>query len=207
MTNPAKIVSTLIDENAGDTLFRGVLLSVAGGLATLRRDGSNTTEGPYPTIDSPILAVGDEVLVARVGTGYVVVGRIRRGGIPATPIPAGSVILEWYIDRSSAPVVMTTANTKYDATGCTLALTSGRWLVFCFEGLYIVGTGSQFTGYIRDSANTVLTTQVSGVGGMTNLTFFDVITLSAAATIKPSASCNANDATLDNAILLAVKVG
>lgn len=206
--NPASVVQDLIGRDAEQTLFRAILLGITNGQGTIRRDGSDVTEGPYPSIDSVVFTVGDEVLIARVGTGYVIVGRIRRDGLPAAVPPLVTPMLSYAIDSSDGNTIMTTAGTIYDTVTNTVSLAAGTWLVFAFFGLFDANAATLFTPRIRDSANNVLKAFPQTVaGGPADLFQQTILVLTAAKVIKPSASSSANGSNFNNSVIGAVRVG
>lgn len=73
--NPLLITKRMVAQDAGDQLFRALVSSITPQVSVIR-DGSMTVEGPYPKLDGVDLTVGDEVLIARIGAGYLIVGRI-----------------------------------------------------------------------------------------------------------------------------------
>ncbi len=61
-----------------DQVFRAVVVVPTDTGASIQRDGSITTEGPYTTMGLAALAENDEVICLRVGTGYVIIGKLLR---------------------------------------------------------------------------------------------------------------------------------
>lgn len=80
--NPLQAVGKMITDESNDQIFRATVVELTTTGFTVARDGSVTAEGPYPFITSVDAAVGDQVLVQRVGAGYVVIGRILNDATP-----------------------------------------------------------------------------------------------------------------------------
>lgn len=78
MPNPTEVVSHLIQESQEDQLFRAVVIRLDTNQAFVRRDGSVTGEGSYPKADGLTLVAGDEVVVARLGAGYIILCKVLR---------------------------------------------------------------------------------------------------------------------------------
>ena len=81
--NPLVQTEALIQNDAQDQIFRARVSGIDGNEVLIIRDGgAETEEGPYARGSGmPALAVGDEVIVARVGTGYVILLRLVRNGL------------------------------------------------------------------------------------------------------------------------------
>lgn len=84
--NPLLQSQHLIRDDSLDKLFRGTVTALGVNELYIHRDGSVTVEGPYPTLEGNTAIVGDEVVVGRLGTGYVVLGRIIRSTLVARPL-------------------------------------------------------------------------------------------------------------------------
>lgn len=138
-TNPLLQSQHLIRDDSLDKLFRGTVVSLGTNEVSIHRDGSATVEGPYPTLENNTAIVGDEVVVGRLGTGYVVLGRIIRSGLTARPlIPMG------FVEVNSQ---QTTTNVALqDIPGLTLDLTLYRPAMVCavltFDAELSVGASS-----------------------------------------------------------------
>jgi hypothetical protein len=78
--NPALVTTQLIAQEGDGQLFRAVIDSLDGAQVYIRRDGSNTVEGSYLVAKGVAVAVGDEVIMAKIGEGYVVLTGIDRSG-------------------------------------------------------------------------------------------------------------------------------
>lgn len=85
-TNPLLQSQHLIREDSLDKLFRATVVALGTNEVSIHRDGSATVEGPYPMLEGNTAIVGDEVVVGRLGTGYVVLGRIIRSTLTARPL-------------------------------------------------------------------------------------------------------------------------
>lgn len=74
------MVRDLIRDHHREAVFRAVVTGTSGNLVTVKRTGqTNADTQSYPALvsySSP--TADDEVLVVRVGDGYVVVGEITR---------------------------------------------------------------------------------------------------------------------------------
>lgn len=69
------------DERFGDSFQRAIYVGASGNKSLVRRDGQATGDPvAYPTISGAAASMtpGDEVLMVRVGKGYVVLGKILR---------------------------------------------------------------------------------------------------------------------------------
>lgn len=212
MINPAKVVQELIDRSAGDTLFRAVLIAVADGQAMIRRDGSDVVEGPYPIIDGVRILVGDEALIARVGTGYVVVGRIRRAGIPAIVPPLIYPSLDYIEGASSGVTNMTNAVTYYDASGCSVSLSAGRWVVHASVTVSDASAGTTiFLPAIRNSpGGTILRVGDSLTIAQNNViqgTIAAIINITDTTTVVISALSTKAGSSLQTGRLMAFRIG
>lgn len=78
MTNPVAIQVQLSERDYRDLIFRAVVTSVVGNQSFIRRDGAVEQEGSYPQADGLALAIDDEVIVLKVGTGYFIVAKVAR---------------------------------------------------------------------------------------------------------------------------------
>lgn len=79
--NPLVQMSEFIRDDSLDKLFRANVVAFGTNELFIRRDGSIETEGPYPVMEGITAGVGDEVVVGRIGTGYIVLGRILRSSL------------------------------------------------------------------------------------------------------------------------------
>lgn len=79
MENPLSIILEQARRANRDMIQRAVVESMDGNQAFVYRD-SQFLRDPisYPTIDGLTVVANDEVLLLRVGTGYVVCGKILR---------------------------------------------------------------------------------------------------------------------------------
>lgn len=183
MTSPLGKVTKLIDNDGTDQMFRAVVVEETTGVV-VRRDGSNTDEGPYPKLLGVTISAGNEVIVGRVGSGYVVLGVLQRAYVPDSgakvlvteasdvfpdavivgDTPSGDVVgtwddlkvaLTWAQSQSSGATTMVTASTYYDANGCVLALPPGVWLILC--NIRLSGPSMSVNGVrLRDAADNTL---------------------------------------------------
>lgn len=78
MANPVAIQAQLSEKAYRDLIFRAVVTSVVGNQSYVRRDGATQQEGSYPQADGLALAVDDEVIVLKVGTGYFIAAKVAR---------------------------------------------------------------------------------------------------------------------------------
>lgn len=80
--NPLVQTEALIQDDARNQLFRARVTGLENNEVFVVRDGSIDEEGPYARASGmPALASGDEVIVARIGSGYVVLLRLVRNGL------------------------------------------------------------------------------------------------------------------------------
>ena len=72
----AKSVAAAMD---AEQFFRAVVQGNVGNLVTIRRTGHSVDDAQsYPKLNFTSVNVGDEVIVAKVGSGFVILGQIRR---------------------------------------------------------------------------------------------------------------------------------
>ena len=67
---------SLVREDNDDQLFRAVITSVSGNLVGFKRLSSPKDQQLWATLQSYTPVVDDEVVVARLGDGFVVMGEI-----------------------------------------------------------------------------------------------------------------------------------
>lgn len=79
--SPAVTSDRLILNESYDQIFRAIVDSFDDDEVFVRRDAACAVEGPYPRFDGVDLEVGDEVIVQRSGTGYLISSRLVRNGI------------------------------------------------------------------------------------------------------------------------------
>lgn len=79
-TNILKQAMELFRQDQREQLFRAVVTGTSGDLVTIQRTGYSTPDTQsYPRLASySAPQVNDEVIVARVGKGYVVLGEVLR---------------------------------------------------------------------------------------------------------------------------------
>ena len=82
---PGNLLSTvqrMIDRDADEQLFQATVASLTSSTITIQRTGHDPETARYAVIDSfPYPAVDDEVIVARVGSGFIIVGKVLRTGL------------------------------------------------------------------------------------------------------------------------------
>ncbi len=85
VAEPGNLFSTvqiMIDRDAEEQLFQATVSSITGSTITIQRTGHDPETAAYSVIDSfPYPVVGDEVIVARVGRGFIVIGKVLRTGL------------------------------------------------------------------------------------------------------------------------------
>jgi hypothetical protein len=74
-----QLIREVIASEDRQAFVRGIVTGTSGGLVIVQRQGA---DGPdpagYPRLASYSPGSGDEVLLVRVGAGYVVLGRLVR---------------------------------------------------------------------------------------------------------------------------------
>ena len=70
-------IRAVVEAAQADASWRGIVVSTGAGVATVKRYAVGASETYPVTTGCPALAAGNEVLVLRVGAGYIVVDRIR----------------------------------------------------------------------------------------------------------------------------------
>lgn len=93
MTNPLTTVQEMLESHRADQQFQATVVDELHGAVRVQREGSSVLEGPYPRITGVTVSAGDLVLVNRLGTSYIVMGKIDRVAIPLVPVPPVSLVL------------------------------------------------------------------------------------------------------------------
>ncbi len=82
---PGNLLSTvqmMIDRDSDEQLFQATVASLTSSTITIQRTGHEPETARFAVIDSfPYPAVDDEVIVARVGRGFIIVGKVLRTGL------------------------------------------------------------------------------------------------------------------------------
>lgn len=78
--NLARFVMDLFDRMFGERVFRATVTGVSGNLVTIQRPGQAAADAQsYPRLVSYTTpTAADEVLVVRLGDGWLVVGKVTR---------------------------------------------------------------------------------------------------------------------------------
>lgn len=71
-------VSKLLEIDQDRQLFRAVVVANSGNTVQIQRTGLAADTQFYPKLFGVTVIAGNEVLVARLGSGFVVVGQIIR---------------------------------------------------------------------------------------------------------------------------------
>ncbi len=78
--NLAQKVDALIRRNGRETMFRATVTGTSGNLVTVRRTGQLIPDvqsyAKLASYSSPV--ADDEVIVLRIGGGYIVLGKVTR---------------------------------------------------------------------------------------------------------------------------------
>jgi len=68
-----------VEKDQNLQLFRAVVVANSGDTVQIQRTGQAAPDTQYyPKLDGVTVITNDEVLVARVGSGYIVLGKIVR---------------------------------------------------------------------------------------------------------------------------------
>lgn len=80
-------LAAAINTSQDDQIWRGVVTGTLGDLVYVRRAEQSVADTqPYPHLDSYTPTVADEVIVARVGKGYIIIGKVVRAATaPVAP--------------------------------------------------------------------------------------------------------------------------
>ena len=80
--NLLRTVQNMIDQDAAGQLFRATVVETTDTTIRIQRTGHDPDVAQHAVLDNfPYPRVGDEVLMARVGSGWMVVGSILRSGL------------------------------------------------------------------------------------------------------------------------------
>ena len=80
--NLLRTVQNMIDQDAAGQLFRATVVETTDNTIRIQRTGHDPDVAQYAVLDNfPYPRVGDEVLMARVGSGWMVVGSVLRSGL------------------------------------------------------------------------------------------------------------------------------
>jgi hypothetical protein len=79
MPGLARGIKDLLTDAIKDVIWRGTVTGTVGNLVTVQRPGMTAADPQsYPRLSSYTPAVSDEVIVLRVGRGYIVCGKVVR---------------------------------------------------------------------------------------------------------------------------------
>ncbi len=80
--NLMRQMAAMIAANEASSIFRATVVSLTPSTITVQRTGHDAETAPYAVIDSfPYPAVDDEVIVQRIGSGFIVIGKVLRSGL------------------------------------------------------------------------------------------------------------------------------
>lgn len=71
-------VMKLVHKDQDEQIFRATVVTVTGNTIKFERTGWIADNQFYPILEGTSVSVGGEVLVARVGAGYVILGEVLR---------------------------------------------------------------------------------------------------------------------------------
>ncbi|KKL44725.1 hypothetical protein LCGC14_2362800 [marine sediment metagenome] len=80
--NILRTVQNMIDQDGAGQLFRATVVATTDTTIRIQRTGHDPDTAEYAVLDNfPYPKVDDEVLVARVGSGWMIVGSVLRSGL------------------------------------------------------------------------------------------------------------------------------